>query len=214
MNNKNVEEKKKLFYRIIDVIKVRMIAGIIILIPLLVTLYLLTFAFETLDGFFAPIFTQIFGRKILGVGFIVLLLLTFLLGTISKFAIVTKIIQWIESLILKTPLFGAIYNTTREVASSFQGGKSTGFTTPVTIEYPKSDVWTMGFLTRTIEFDEKGTHGIVYMPSTPVPSTGWVVLVPIEKINFLDLKADQAMKLIVAGGIASSGKLKFKNINQ
>ena len=51
------------------------------------------------------------------------------------------------------------------------------------------------------------------MPSTPVPSTGWVVLVPIEKINFLDLKADQAMKLIVAGGIASSGKLKFKNIN-
>ena len=71
MNNNNLEEKKKLFYRIIDVIKVRMIAGIIILIPLLVTLYLLTFAFETLDGFFAPIFTQIFGRKILGVGFIV-----------------------------------------------------------------------------------------------------------------------------------------------
>ena len=131
----------------------------------------------------------------------------------SRFSIVTKIIQWVESLILKTPLFGAIYNTTREVASSFQGGKATGFTTPVTIEYPRSDVWTMGFLTRTIEFDEKGTHGIVYMPSTPVPSTGWVVLVPIEKVHFLDLKADQAMKLIVAGGIASSGKIKFKKIN-
>jgi len=213
MSEQNLEKKKKLLYRLLDKIRVRMIAGVIILIPLLVTLYLLSFAFETLDGFFAPIFTQIFGRKILGVGFIVLVFLTFLLGIISKFAIVTKIIQWIESLILKTPLFGAIYNTTREVASSFQGGKATGFTTPVTIEYPRSGVWTMGFLTRTIEFDKKGTHGIVYMPSTPVPSTGWVVLVPIEKVNFLDLKADQAMKLIVAGGIASSGKIKFKNIN-
>ena len=58
MNNNNLEEKKKLFYRIIDVIKVRMIAGIIILIPLLVTLYLLTFAFETLDGFFPTSFDQ------------------------------------------------------------------------------------------------------------------------------------------------------------
>ena len=93
MSNENLEEKKKKFYRLLDKIKVRMIAGVIILIPLLVTLYLLSFAFETLDGFFAPIFTQLFGRKILGVGFIVLLLLTFFLGAISRFAIVTKIIQ-------------------------------------------------------------------------------------------------------------------------
>ena len=114
---------------------------------------------------------------------------------------------------LKTPLFGAIYNTSHQVANSFKGARGTGFTTPVTIEYPRKGIWTMGFLTKTIQFDEKGKYGLVYMPSTPIPSTGWVVLVPFKEINFLDLRAEQAMQMIIAAGIASKGKLKILHKN-
>ena len=186
-----------------------MIAGIFVLFPIIVTVFLLKFAFTTLDDIFGLLFSQIFGRKFFGLGLIVMILITFLLGTVVNYSIVEKIIHWIEKLIRRTPLFGAIYNTSHQVANSFKGARGTGFTTPVTIEYPRKGIWTMGFLTKTIQFDEKGKYGLVYMPSTPIPSTGWVVLVPFKEINFLDLRAEQAMQMIIAAGIASKGKLKI-----
>ena len=172
-------------------IRKRYILGLLLLFPLAVTYFVAAFAFNSLDGILQPLFRYIFGKNIPGASFITLFILVFLVGALSSNSIVKKAIQ---------------------VSSAFTGGKGKGgFNMVCAIEYPKEEVWTIGFLTNTINFDGKD-HGFVYMPSTPVPNTGWLVAVPREKIKILDLTADEAMKIIVAGGLGASETLNSKKI--
>ena len=79
----------------------------------------------------------------------------------------------------------------------------------VAIQYPRKGTWTVGFLTKTIDFENDKKHGIVYMPSTPVPNTGWMVLIPTDEIRYLDISADKAMKFIIGGGIGSPSYIEW-----
>jgi uncharacterized membrane protein len=118
--------------------------------------------------------------------------------------------RYIEQFVERLPLVNAIYRTSKQVSTAFTGSKKGGgFSRVVAIEYPKESVWTIGFLTNLIEFDGV-EHGYVYMPSTPVPNTGWLAIVPKIKIKFLDVTAEQAMRIIVAGGLGASEILKSK----
>ena len=199
--------------RIYNYIKKRYIIGLLLLFPLAVTYFVVAFAFNSLDGILQPLFRSIFGRNIPGASFITLFILVFLVGALSSNSIVKKVIQIFESVVQKLPLVNGIYSTSKQVSTAFTGGDKDqgGFNMVCAIEYPKEKVWTIGFLTNTINFDGED-HGFVYMPSTPVPNTGWLVAVPKEKIKILDLSADEAMKIIVAGGLGASNKLNSKKI--
>jgi len=188
-------------------IKKRYILGLLLLFPLAVTYFVVAFAFNSLDGILQPLFRAIFGKNIPGGSFITLFIFVFLVGALSNNIRVQKIIALFEMAVYNVPLTNGIYTTSKQVSTAFSGGgEKGGFHKVCAIEYPKEDVWTIGFLTNTIDFD--GTdHGFVYMPSTPVPNTGWLVAVPRNKIKVLDLSADQAMKIIVAGGLGASNKL-------
>ena len=193
-------------------IRKRYILGLLLLFPLAVTYFVAAFAFNSLDGILQPLFRYIFGKNIPGASFITLFILVFLVGALSSNGIVKKAIQVFELIIQRLPLVNGIYSTSKQVSSAFTGGKGKGgFNMVCAIEYPKEEVWTIGFLTNTINFDGKD-HGFVYMPSTPVPNTGWLVAVPREKIKILDLTADEAMKIIVAGGLGASDSLNSKKI--
>tara|TARA_B110000263_G_C15245997_1_gene481743 strand:- start:328 stop:954 length:627 start_codon:yes stop_codon:yes gene_type:complete len=188
-------------------IRKRYILGLLLLFPLAVTYFVVAFAFNTLDGILQPLFRAIFGKNIIGASFITLFLLVFFVGALSSNRVVKRILKLFESIIEKVPLTNGIYTTSKQVSTAFSGGgKKGGFHMVCAIEYPKEDVWTIGFLTNTINFDGVN-HGFVYMPSTPVPNTGWLVAVPRKKIKVLDLTADQAMKIIVAGGLGASNTL-------
>ncbi|MDG2101326.1 MAG: DUF502 domain-containing protein [Dehalococcoidia bacterium] len=188
-------------------IRKRYILGLLLLFPIAVTYFVVAFAFNSLDGILQPFFRAIFGKNIPGASFVTLFILVFLVGALSNNRLVKKILELFEKVLQKVPLTNGIYSTSKQVSTAFSGGgKKGGFHMVCAIEYPKEDVWTIGFLTNTIDFD--GTdHGFVYMPSTPVPNTGWLVAVPRKKIKVLDLTADEAMKIIVAGGLGASKSL-------
>ena len=192
-------------------IRRRYILGLVLLFPLAVTYFIAAFAFNSIDGILQPIIKQIFGRNITGLSFITIFILIFFIGILSSSSVVRAFIRYIEQFVERLPLVNAIYRTSKQVSTAFTGSKSGGgFSRVVAIEYPKESVWTIGFLTNLIDFDGV-EHGYVYMPSTPVPNTGWLAVVPKTKIKFLDLNAEQAMRIIVAGGLGASEILKSKN---
>ena len=182
-------------------IRRRYILGLVLLFPLMVTYFIAAFAFNSIDGILQPIIKQIFGRNITGLSFITIFILIFFIGILSSSSVVRAFIRYIEQFVERLPLVNAIYRTSKQVSTAFTGSKSGG---------GFSRVWTIGFLTNLIDFDGV-EHGYVYMPSTPVPNTGWLAVVPKTKIKFLDLNAEQAMRIIVAGGLGASEILKSKN---
>ena len=132
-----------------------------------------------------------------------------LLGILANNAFARRRFGWIEKALKKIPLVGATYTTSKEIAQSFRGSGSGDFGTVVAIQYPRDGVWSVGFLTKTIDFENDKKHGIVYMPSTPVPNTGWMVLIPTDEIRYLDISADKAMKFIIGGGIGSPSYIEW-----
>ncbi|SVE17399.1 uncharacterized protein METZ01_LOCUS470253, partial [marine metagenome] len=177
-------------------IRRRYILGLVLLFPLAVTYFIAAFAFNSIDGILQPLFRQIFGRSITGLSFITIFILIFFVGILSSSSVVRAFIKYIEQFVERLPLVNAIYRTSKQVSTAFTGTKKGGgFSRVVAIEYPKESVWTIGFLTNIIDFDGV-EHGYVYMPSTPVPNTGWLSVVPMTKIKSLDLTAEQAMRII------------------
>jgi len=193
--------------KIYEYIRKRYILGLLLLFPLAVTYFVVSFAFNSLDSILQPIFRWIFGNNIPGASFITLFVLVFLVGALSSNRIVKSSLRVFEVIVGKLPMINGVYTTSKQVSTAFSGGgKKGGFSRVVAIEYPKDNNWTIGFLTNVINFDGE-EHGFVYMPSTPVPNTGWLSIVPTNKIKHLNISAEKAMRIIVAGGLGAGDSL-------
>ncbi len=208
----NSEERKR--KKIANWFRTRFVTGIFVFFPLAVTYFILTFAFNLIDGIFRPYIETFFNRTLPGISFILIIVIVLVLGIFANYASARRRFGWIETILKKIPVVGATYTTSKEIAGAFRGSGDGNFGTVVAIEYPKDGVWTIGFLTKIVDFENEKKHGIVYMPSTPVPNTGWMVIIPTDKIRYLDISADKAMKFIIGGGIGSPGYIDWAGREQ
>tara|TARA_B100001105_G_scaffold231899_1_gene204931 strand:+ start:448 stop:1119 length:672 start_codon:yes stop_codon:yes gene_type:complete len=204
--------------RLLNWLKSRFVTGVFVFFPLAVTYFILSFVFNLIDGIFRPFFETLFDRSLPGLSFILILLIVLLLGAFANWGWARRRFSWVESLLKRIPVIGATYSTSKEIAGAFRGARGSVFGTVVSIQYPRDGAWTIGFLTKIVDFEEGVKHGIVYMPSTPVPNTGWMVMIPTAEIRYLDITADKAMKFIIGGGIGSPGYIDWvgreKTINE
>lgn len=207
--SEKIDSSKKKEKRLAIWFRSRFVTGIFVFFPLAVTYFILTFAFNLIDGIFRPYIETLFNRSLPGISFLLIILIVLILGILANFASARRRFGWVETLLEKIPVVGATYTTSKEIAGAFRGSGGEDFGTVVAVEYPKSGVWTVGFLTKIVDFEDGKKHGIVYMPSTPVPNTGWMVIIPTEQIRYLDISAEKAMKFIIAGGIGSPGYIDW-----
>ena len=176
--------------------------GAILLLPLLVTLWVVKFAYDKLDGFFQPMISSVAGREVPGLSIAIIMLVLLAFGALGSTVVFRTLGRLIERVITSTPGLGSVYSTTKKLMPDSDAATGdTGFNTVVRVEYPRRGVWCVGFLMAVIT-DEQGTsHGAVYMPSTPMPQSGWLVQVPISEIQSIDWNYAEAMQYIVTAGI-------------
>jgi len=170
----------------------------------MVTFWLIQFAFQTMDGLLQPIISAIAGDEIPGLSFAIIIVALFIVGALSSTFLFRTPGYLIERGITAVPGVGAVYSTTKKLLPGSDPGARapTGFDTVVRIEYPRRGVWSVGFLMSFIE-DETGSKvGVVYMPSTPMPQSGWLVQLPIDQIEVMDWSSAQAMQYIVTAGVS------------
>ena len=201
----------------------RIMRGVLLLLPLMVTFWLIQFAVQTMDGLLQPIISAISGDEIPGLSFAIIIVALFLVGALSSNFLFRTPGMLLERGIKAVPGVGSIYNTwlvqlpldeIQEIDwSSGQAKKllpgsdrsakaPTGFDTVVRIEYPRTGVWSVGFLMGIIA-DAGGVKcGVVYMPSTPMPQSGWLVQLPLDEIQEIDWSSGQAMQYIVSAGVS------------
>ena len=182
----------------------RIMRGVLLLLPLMVTFWLIQFAVQTMDGLLQPIISAISGDEIPGLSFAIIIVALFLVGALSSNFLFRTPGMLLERGIKAVPGVGSIYNTTKKLlpGSDRSAKAPTGFDTVVRIEYPRTGVWSVGFLMGIID-DAGGVKcGVVYMPSTPMPQSGWLVQLPLDEIQEIDWSSGQAMQYIVSAGVS------------
>ncbi len=142
------------------------------------------------------------------------LLVILLVGLLARQVIGQRLLRWFERLVARIPLASLIYGSARKLLDILQTSPD-GTQRVVLIDFPHPDMKTVGFVTRVIR--EKGTGrelAAVYVPTTPNPTSGYLEIVPVERIIPTDWSVDQAMSFIISGGAVAPDEMPFAKGNE
>ena len=188
--------------------------GLVVLVPVVITFWVLNMLFNAVDGIISPIFDQILNRHIPGLGFIAMIVLILIVGVLSRNLIGRALFKFFERILFSIPLARTIYTSMKDLINAFQlGGKGKSFRQVVLIEYPRPGLFTIGFVTNVISLENNGvkTQTVsVYIPNPPNPTSGVLVLVPRESVKVLNMSVEDGLKIVLSGGIVTSGTLSIK----
>jgi uncharacterized membrane protein len=141
---------------------------------------------------------------------VAVLLVTFI-GLLTKNFIGRRLIDLADDLMLRVPVLNKIYGTIKQVDQAFSSGKKSSFQTVVLVEYPREGIYSVGFITseQAREVDEKTGKKCVciFIPTTPIPTGGFLIIVPEEKVIKLDMSVPDGFKYIISIGAISQERL-------
>ena len=192
------------------------LAGFLIMIPFVLTYMFAKFLVDIIDGVLAPYISLFFGgKRIYGLGVLALMIVVYIVGLLSTRYFGQKIGDAIQNFVLRMPVVGSLYSSARRLIESLAGtkdGESTGFKRVVMIEHPRRGMWCIGFLTSIIQVSKSQKMATVYIPTAPTPNSGFVVMVPYNEINDTDLSVQEAMSMVLSGGIIAPESFNTKTI--
>ena len=185
-------------------IKRHLIAGVLAIVPIALTFWILRFLFRFLDSFTAPILRNI-GIEIPGLGIILTLLFIFLLGLIITNDLGRTIFNWGEKVLNKLPLVNTIYNAVKQITNAFSGKSMKDFKQVIFIQYPRKGLWTMCFVTNQSKNESGDEFYHVFVPTTPNPTSGVFIVIPQKDAVHPDISVEEGLKSIISGGIIDPG---------
>ncbi len=187
------------------------LAGILVLLPVIISGYVLWYLFIIVDNWTGPIVKVLFNQEIPGIGFIITLLIIFAAGIFATNIIGRKIIQMGEVILLKIPLFNNLYVTLKRILEGLFSHQTGTFKKAILFEFPRKGLYQIGFITKesSAYFDELTGENLynVFLPTSPNPTSGQFILVPEEDTIVLELPVEDALKLVVSGGILTPEEL-------
>jgi uncharacterized membrane protein len=200
--------------RIISHFQRTLAAGILVMLPIGITALVLRFIFDLLTPILQPLTDLLPGPRVYGTGFAALLLLIYVVGLVAAFVVGRRIIGVGHRFMEVIPVVKGIYSTTRTAvdllsttASRTNGTNGTNgmerYSGVVLIEFPRPGIRSIGLVTSQM-YDADGQEVLsVFVPTTPIPSSGYLVIVPTSEVTHLDMSVEEAMSVVVSGGILS-----------
>lgn len=191
-------------------------AGLLVAIPLVVTIWVFNLAYQFIDGVCGPIYSAL-GWRMPGLGFITTILLVLAMGFMATNMLGRRIIEAIEGLILSIPVVSQVYSVVKQATDSVRTMKGQGgsrkFKRVAYIRMPESNGLLVGFVTGQCyepALDKEFT--LVFLPFTPNPVSGRVISVPSEEIIESALTVEQVMKIVLSAGLVTPERGVEKNI--
>jgi uncharacterized membrane protein len=186
------------------------LVGLVVLAPAGVTVVVLRWIFERLDAILGGPIQAAIGFRIPGLGFILLGLVVLVVGWVVHQAIGLRLLRaWNETLV-KFPVAGRLYNAASQIVQSVISDKSRIFKRTVLVPFPTDGVWSVGFVTNeqapvmSLIVGQPCVN--VFVPTTPNPTSGLLMVVPRSRIIETDIAIEEAMKFVIsAGAVSPSG---------
>nr|AKQ70972.1 membrane protein [bacterium enrichment culture] len=189
-----------------------LIAGLLVWVPLGITLWVLNALVTTLDQTLLLVPDALKPDKLLGFhipGFGVLLSFLILLvtGAIAANFVGARLITFWEGLLGRIPFVKSIYSSVKQVSDTVLSDQGTAFRKALLVEFPREGCWTIAFLTGSpvgeVAAHLPGEHISIYVPTTPNPTGGYFVMVPKSSVRELDITVDEALKYIISMGVVA-----------
>lgn len=183
------------------------ITGLIVSLPALITVYILNLTFRAFDALLGDLLRLYIGQTIPGLGFLVTMALIFLVGLLAANVFGHRLVRMVEGWFAKIPFVRPIYAATRQIIDAFSLQSRNIFESVVMIEYPRKGMYGIGFVTGKIlgELQERTAKEVVpvFVPTTPNPTSGFLLLVPREEVVCLSMTVEDALKLIISFGVVT-----------
>ena len=185
-------------------------AGLLVWAPLGVTLLVIRFLVNLLDSslLLVPASLQPAWFSFPGIGAILTLLIVLGTGVLTANLLGKKALGWAEQTLDRVPLVGSVYGSMKKVAETMFSGKGNAFKKVVLLEYPRKGIWSVGFLTTnpTLEVQAAAAAGelvTVFVPTTPNPTSGFLLLLPRSEIRELPISVQAGMQYIISLGVVA-----------
>jgi uncharacterized membrane protein len=180
------------------------IAGLLVLAPTVLTLWVVWKLFTFFDDILGRQL-RARGISVIGLGFVLLNLLLLLMGFITANIAGKRLFALWDRIMNRVPLINKIYATLRQIGELLLGSSGpAAFGRVAIVEFPSPGTWGLGFVTSTVAGEigaQTGRpHCSLFIPSAVNPTTGFLLVVPEEKVKYLDMTPEQAMKMIVSAG--------------
>ena len=185
-----------------------LLAGIVALAPLLVTVALINWLVEISDAAIALLPepykpSNLFGIDLPGMGIVMALVLIVAIGAVTTHFIGSYLMGLVNSIMERIPLVRTVYKATRQLLEAILGDNSKSFQRVVMVQFPDRGRWVIGFVTgkSALPAEHGGDPFVsVFIPSTPLPTTGWLLFVDESELLQLDMSVEEGMKLVLSGG--------------
>lgn len=182
-------------------IQTMLVAGLLVTLPIGVTIFILKFFFDLFDPILQPLLKFLPGPQIPGLGIITLVISVYLVGLIATQVVGGRLINVGHRVIERIPVVKSIYSTTRTGVEILTGSKDHPYRGVVLVEFPRKGMKAIGLVTANLGVMDGSETVAVYIPTTPVPSSGFLVLMPLSEVTLTEMSVDDAMKMIISGGI-------------
>ena len=174
--------------------------GIITIVPIGITIWLLVWIFTSIDNILQPIVSSILGRTIPGLGFVIMIVLVYLVGVIASNVGGRTLIGYGEFLLGRVPIVRPIYSSIKQIVDSFSASGKAGFKRVVLVEFPMKGTRTIGFVTN--ESPDKAGEKLLYIfiPTAPNPTSGFLQIVREEDAVPVDMSVNDALQMVISAG--------------
>ena len=189
------------------------LAGILVTSPILITVYVTWLIITFIDAQVAGMlpesldFTKKLPHQIPGLGLIISIIVITFIGAITPGFIGRTLLKVGERILDNTPIVRSIYGAIKQIMETVMSTNSESFREVVLVEYPRKGIWVIGFVTGQTKGEvrtlNKETLINVFIPTTPNPTSGFLLFVPKKDLIYMKMKVEDAVKMVISGGIVT-----------
>ena len=189
-----------------------LIAGLLVWVPLGITMWVLHFLVTSLDSILLLLPETarpetLLGFYIPGIGVVVAFLILLVTGVMTANFLGLRLLRAWESVLIRIPFVKSIYSSVKQVSDTLLSDQGNAFRKALLVEFPHAGSWTIAFQTGNpapaVAARLEGEHVSVYVPTTPNPTSGYFVIVPRNRVHELDMTVDEALKYIISMGVVA-----------
>jgi len=189
----------------------RLISGLFILVPLWVTFLVVKAAFHAMASVLQPLVSllplQLPDWVEVVISILAFVLLVLLVGVIAGKVVGQRMLMWGESLIMKIPVIKAIYSAAKQVVDAVSIPERKTFKSVVLVEYPRPGIKVIAFMTGVTRDEEGRNWCRVFIPMSPLPTSGFLQLFPVEEVRVTGITVEEAFKMLISGGFIAPDTL-------
>ena len=220
MNNNELKAEKK--NNFIGKFRRFFFTGFLVTAPILITLYVTWIVITFIDSKVANLlpeyldFRTAFPFQIPGIGLLIVIIFITIIGALTPGLIGRTLLKTGERIVSKMPVVRSIYSALKQIMETIMSTNSNSFREVVLVEYPRKGIWVIGFVTGETKgevqkkLENKNQLINIFIPTTPNPTSGFLLFVPKKDVLYMKMSVEQAVKLVISGGIVSP-KMKSNN---